>query len=119
MDSVNDTAFLSALAMTVPTTMAAIPFGPTILGKSLIALVVAFSLIIIAAVLLFTKADGRLGWRKTGLVFLIGGIVIAIGSIEIIVALLLALIAIDILLGSFAGAERLISKISNQVRIDP
>ncbi len=119
MDSVNDTAFLSVLAMTVPTTIAAIPFGPTLLGKSLMALVVAFSLIAIAAILLFTKANGRMGWRKTGLVFLIGGIVIAVGSIEVIVALLLALIFIDILLGSFTGAERLISKISNQVRIDP
>lgn len=113
MDSVNDTAFLSALAVTIPTTIAAIPFGPTLFGKTLMASIVAFSLIIIAFVLLFSKVHGRMGWRQMGLVFLIGGMVIALGSIEMIVALLLALITIDILLGSFTGAERLVNKISN------
>jgi uncharacterized membrane protein len=112
MDSVNETAFFSALAVTVPTSISAVPFGPMLFGRSLIALVLAFSLITIAFTLMFTRDKGSNGWRQTGLVFLIGGVVIAIGSIEIIVALLLALIAIDILLGSFTGAERLVNRIT-------
>jgi hypothetical protein len=36
-------------------------------------------------------------------------VVIGLGSAEIMAALLLALIVIDILLGSFTGAERLVN----------
>jgi hypothetical protein len=114
MDSVNETAFFSALAVTVPTSIAAVPFGPMFFDRSLITSVLAFSLIAIAFTLLFTRDQGRKGWRKTGLVFLIGGVVIAIGSIEIIVALLLALIAIDIMLGSFTGAELLVNRMTTK-----
>jgi hypothetical protein len=68
------------------------------------------SLLVLTAVALLTNAGirGR-GWRRAGPIFLIGGVVLGVGSTEIMAALLLALIVIDIILGSFTGAERLVN----------
>ena len=109
MDNVNEVAFLSAVAVTVPVGVALIPTGPTILGHSLVSMVMA-SLLVLTAVVLMTNSGNRgRGWRRSGLIFLIGGLVLGLGSTEIMVALLLALIVIDIILGSFTGAERLVN----------
>jgi len=109
MDNVNEVAFLSALAVTVPVGVALIPTGPTILGHSLVAMVMA-SLLVLTAVALITNAGNRgRGWGRAGAIFLIAGFVLGLGSTEIMVALLLALIVIDIILGSFTGAERLVN----------
>ena len=109
MDNVNEVAFLSALAVTVPVGVALIPAGPTIIGHSLVAMVMA-SLLVLTAVALITNSGNRgKGWRRAGPIFLIAGLVLGLGSTEIMVALLLALIVIDIILGSFTGAERLVN----------
>ncbi len=109
MDNVNEVAFFSALAVTVPVGVALVPTGPMILGHSLVAMILA-TVLVLTAVALFTDAGYRgNGWRRAGPIFLIGGVVIGLGSTEIMAALLLALIIIDILLGSFTGAERLVN----------
>jgi hypothetical protein len=109
MDNVNEVAFFSALAVTVPVGVALVPTGPMVLGHSLIAMILA-SALVLTAVALFTGAGNQgSGWRRAGPIFLIGGMVIGLGSTEIMAALLLALIVIDILMGSFTGAERLVN----------
>jgi hypothetical protein len=109
MDNVNEVAFFSALAVTVPVGVALVPFGPVVLGHSLVAIVIASVLVLIALALITVAGNGGKGWRRAGPIFLIGGVVIGLGSTEIMMALLLALMVIDILLGSFTGAERLVN----------
>lgn len=109
MDNVNEVAFFSALAVTVPVGVALVPNGPMVLGHSLVAMILA-SALVLTALALFTDTGNRGScWRRAGPIFLIGGMVIGLGSAEIMAALLLALIVIDILLGCFTGAERLVN----------
>jgi len=109
MDNVNEVAFFSALAVTVPVGVALVPKGPMVLGHSLIAIIMASALVLTAVALITNAGNRGSGWRRAGPIFLIGGVVIGLGSTEIMAALLLALIVIDILLGSFTGAERLVN----------
>jgi hypothetical protein len=109
MDNVNEVAFVSAIAVTVPVGVALIPTGPTILGHSIVAMIMAYLLVLTAIALMTNMGDRGRAWRRAGPIFLIGGVVLGLGSTEIMVALLLALIVIDIILGSFTGAERLVN----------
>jgi hypothetical protein len=115
MDNVNEVAFFSALVVTVPVGVALIPTGPMVLGHSLVAIILASMLILSAFALITGTGSQGNGWRRAGPIFLIGGIFIGLGSTEIMAALLLALIVIDILLGTFTGAERLVNLGSQRV----
>ena len=115
MDNVNEVAFFSAVAVTVPVGVALISTGPMVQGHSLVAMILA-SVLVLAAIALITDAGTQgSGWRRAGPIFLIGGVVIGLGSTEIMAALLLALIVIDILLGTYTGAERLVNLGSRRV----
>ena len=109
MDNVNEVAFFSALALSVPVGVALVPFGPVLLGHSLVAMMIASVLVLTGFILITNTGNRAKGWRRAGPIFLIGGVVIGLGSTEIMVALLLALMVIGILLGSFTGAERLVN----------
>ncbi len=52
MDNVNEVAFFSALAVTVPVGVALVPIGPVVLGHSLVAMMMASMLVLTAIALI-------------------------------------------------------------------